>query len=138
MNDEIIPANNDGFTLIEVMIVIAIIGILASIAFPNFLTFRNKSYCSHAESDAINIAAEISDYFSIPTHTTISTADITFNTNANTFTIVGPTAPNTAITITLTDTSGRCPSDYRTANAVNAQGDGWVVGTQIYQKVIAQ
>ncbi len=36
--------NNKGFTLIELMIVIAIIGILAAIAIPNFIAYRNKSF----------------------------------------------------------------------------------------------
>jgi type IV pilus assembly protein PilA len=39
-------SNKEGFTLIELMIVIAIIGILAAIAIPNFIAYRNKAYCS--------------------------------------------------------------------------------------------
>ena len=97
--------NNKGFTLIELMIVIAIIGILAAIAIPNFIAYRNKAFCSQAESDANNIAADIADYFAIPTHLTIATADVGFAPAANTFTIVGPADPNVAITITVTDVS---------------------------------
>ena len=63
-----INRNQKGFTLIELMIVIAIIGILAAIAIPNFIEYHNKSYCSRAESDANSIAAALADYFSIPTH----------------------------------------------------------------------
>ena len=116
--------NKKGFTLIELMIVIAIIGILAAIAIPNFIAYRNKAFCSRAESDANSIAAAIADYFAIPTHTAMVTmADINVTlSGTNTGTISGTPA---AIVITVTDVSNRCPLNYRTAMAATATTDGW-------------
>jgi prepilin-type N-terminal cleavage/methylation domain-containing protein len=137
--------NQKGFTLIELMIVIAIIGILAAIAIPNFIEYRNKSFCSRAESDANAIAAAIADYFSIPTHTGLNT--ITTNTpdtaplnvklsGTNTAAIAGTV---TSIEITVVDVSGRCPDKYQQAVPYTAASkkDGWDDASDTYYKYMA-
>ena len=52
-----------GFTLIELMIVIAIIGILAAIAIPQFSAYRKRSYNSAAQSDLKNCTTAQEAYF---------------------------------------------------------------------------
>ena len=52
-----------GFTLIELMIVVAIIGILAAIAIPNFITFQAKSKQSEAKTNLKAIFTAEKSYF---------------------------------------------------------------------------
>ena len=52
-----------GFTLIELMIVVAIIGILAAIAIPQFSAYRAKAFNSSAVADLRNIATGEEAYY---------------------------------------------------------------------------
>lgn len=55
--------NQKGFTLIELMIVVAIIGILAAIAIPNFLRYQAQSRQAEARTNLGGIFVAETSYF---------------------------------------------------------------------------
>jgi type IV pilus assembly protein PilA len=72
-----------GFTLIELMIVVAIIGILAAIAIPNFLKFQARAKQSEAKQNLGAIFTAYTSYFSdnntFPSAATITIASNPYN-----------------------------------------------------------
>jgi prepilin-type N-terminal cleavage/methylation domain-containing protein len=55
--------NRKGFSLIELLIVVVIIGILAAIAIPKFANTKEKAYIAQMKSDLKNLASAQESYF---------------------------------------------------------------------------
>ena len=82
--------NQKGFTLIELMIVVAIIGILAAIAIPQFASYRQRAQDSAAKSALKNVATAQEDYYQQNDTYTAVIADL-----------AGSFSPEPAVTLTI-------------------------------------
>lgn len=71
--------NQKGFTLIELIVVIAVLGILAVIVFPKLTGFKDKAYSAQVRADASAIATAVESCIaegSVTADTTVTDANL--------------------------------------------------------------
>jgi prepilin-type N-terminal cleavage/methylation domain-containing protein len=90
-DDAVAAEKRGGFTLVELLIVIVVIGILTQIAFPKFAAYKEKAYVARMTNDLRNLAVSEEAYFNDAAtyyNGTIPAADLIF-------------APSTGVTIVI-------------------------------------
>ncbi|WPH23003.1 type IV pilin protein [Variovorax paradoxus] len=115
------PRKRNGFTLIELMITVAIIAILASIAYPSYQQYIIRSKRSAAQAQMMDIANRQQQF--LLANRSYATKDAL---TASGYTLPAEVAANYGYTITLQDpTATEVPSFLLTFTPTGSQaGDG--------------
>lgn len=101
-----------GFSLIEILVVLAVLGLLAAIAIPQFIEYRRQSVDAQMKSDLRNAAVAVESYYAKQAIYPSSVAEITaygFQPTGGVTLTIAVVSP-TAYTLTATKPGGSQPS----------------------------
>ena len=118
---------NQGFTLIEVMIVVAIIGILATVAIPAYTQYVERAKRAQAQQFIMDVANRQEQYLLDAREYTddLATLNITVPDSVDDNYTVTVNADNNATppTYTITATAKASMNIYTNAQTINSQGE---------------
>lgn len=110
MNRSLTLKFNQGFTLIELMIVVMVIAIFAAIALPSYQTYTRKANAAFAQQEILKLADQLERHktrnFS---YKNFATSTVTLNRGGYTLTVTDDTAAGNAL------------------NSAAANGQTWVI-----------
>ncbi len=114
-----ISRSKAGFTLIELMMVIVVIGLLAAIAIPKFADTKRRAFVAAQRSDLANLAIQQEAYyFNNRTYATTTDAVGFSSSNGVTLTISEASATGWSATTVHASTAVQCGVFYGTAGLV--------------------
>ena len=133
----ILQKSQQGFTLIELMIVVAIIGILAAVAIPQYSDYTEKTKLARVQSFLDPVKSAMAQYYSenggvCPVVTDQTSATAMFGTSAPTVETTGTPPVGPTKDISAVSMAGTAPACAATVTlGPNAVGKNFAAGTTI-------
>jgi type IV pilus assembly protein PilE len=112
---------NAGFTLVELMIVIAILGILGSVAYPSYVNHMKKANRADGIDSLLALAGRMEEYY-MNNDTYVDATVANVNSSDGKYTLAITTATAFAYTITATPVGGDSYCGNLTLNSLGVKG----------------
>jgi len=112
-----LPRREHGFSLMELMITVAIVAILARIAYPSYQQYVLKSHRADAKTALLDLATRQERFFTLQNNYTTVPASLGYGAASFPFAIQSGTQSYYQLSVTVTGTPGTASAPAYTATA---------------------